>query len=180
MNDRSSSAVPLLYQRPAPSTVTISELRPPNPLFRFVRTREGRMPLPFAVLERVTVSCATPLYTRSLVTSAHLRAAAAGTPKPKQRPPKDPKAQFYSQSLNLPTTPFPLRAGAGKREKLFWRRTTDELYSWQVSDERPLSSDAGSLSKCMSRLSKRRDRCSCCMMDRLTPTGICTLVSSLL
>lgn len=82
------------------------------------------MPLPMALLERLCMP-ASP-HGRQFSTCAVLRAG-------KPRPPKDPKAQFYSESLNLPTTPFPLRAGAGKREKLFLRRTTDELYSWQVS-----------------------------------------------
>lgn len=92
------------------------------------------MPLPLALLERVTLSCTAPpqqLQFRQLSSSAFCRAVAAAAPKP--RKPKDEKAQFYSKSLNLPTTPFPLRADAGKREKLFWRRTTDELYRWQVS-----------------------------------------------
>ncbi|GAA5908415.1 hypothetical protein JCM6882_007930 [Rhodosporidiobolus microsporus] len=57
--------------------------------------------------------------------------------KPKK--PKDPLEHFYSESLNLPKTAFPLRAEATRREKLFWRRTTDELYAWQAKQtDRPL------------------------------------------
>ncbi|GAA5896774.1 hypothetical protein JCM5296_002998 [Sporobolomyces johnsonii] len=53
--------------------------------------------------------------------------------------PKDDLAHFYSSSLNLPNTAFPLRAEAVKREKLFWQRTTDELYEWQAKQkDRPL------------------------------------------
>ncbi|GAA5926472.1 hypothetical protein JCM10213_002362 [Rhodosporidiobolus nylandii] len=63
-------------------------------------------------------------------------------PKKKERKPKKPKdplEHFYSQSLSLPTTAFPLRAEATKREKLFWRRTTDELYEKQAKEtDRPL------------------------------------------
>ncbi|GAA5970004.1 hypothetical protein JCM11641_000230 [Rhodosporidiobolus odoratus] len=60
--------------------------------------------------------------------------------KPKKpKKPKDPLEHFYSTSLNLPQTAFPLRAEATKREKLFWERTTDELYQWQAKQtERPL------------------------------------------
>lgn len=50
----------------------------------------------------------------------------------RSRPSKDPLDSFYSDSLYLPKTAFPLRAEASKREKLFWKRTTDELYEWQV------------------------------------------------
>lgn len=45
---------------------------------------------------------------------------------------KEPIDQFYSDSLNLPKTAFPLRAEAHRREKLFSNRTTDSLYQWQV------------------------------------------------
>ncbi|GAA5882562.1 hypothetical protein JCM16303_002043 [Sporobolomyces ruberrimus] len=52
---------------------------------------------------------------------------------------KDPLSQYYSESLNLPKTAFPLRAEAVKREKLFWKRTTEDLYDWQSKQiERPL------------------------------------------
>lgn len=40
----------------------------------------------------------------------------------------------YSDTLNLPRTPFPLKADAAKREILFRKRTTEELYDWQVSE----------------------------------------------
>lgn len=50
----------------------------------------------------------------------------------KSRPSKGPLDSFYSNSLYLPKTAFPLRAEASKRDKLFWKRTTDELYEWQV------------------------------------------------
>ncbi|GAA5903873.1 isoleucine--tRNA ligase ISM1 [Sporobolomyces salmoneus] len=53
--------------------------------------------------------------------------------------PKDALSQYYSESLNLPKTAFPLRAEAAKREKLFWKRTTEDLYEWQSKQtERPL------------------------------------------
>ncbi|GAA5822946.1 hypothetical protein JCM5353_007907 [Sporobolomyces roseus] len=59
--------------------------------------------------------------------------------KKKQKPIKDPLAQYYSESLNLPKTAFPLRAEAVKREKLFWDRTTQSLYEWQAKQtDRPL------------------------------------------
>lgn len=45
---------------------------------------------------------------------------------------KDAK-HAYSKTLNLPRTPFPLKADAAKREMLFRSRTTKELYDWQVS-----------------------------------------------
>ncbi|GAA5999326.1 isoleucine--tRNA ligase ISM1 [Rhodotorula paludigena] len=61
----------------------------------------------------------------------------AKPPKPKRA--KDPLEHFYSESLNLPKTAFPLRAEATRREKLFWRRTIDELYHWQAEQkDRPL------------------------------------------
>ncbi|BGP06220.1 isoleucine-tRNA ligase [Rhodotorula toruloides] len=57
----------------------------------------------------------------------------------RSRPSKDPLDSFYSDSLYLPKTAFPLRAEASKREKLFWKRTTDELYEWQAKQkDRPL------------------------------------------
>ncbi|KAK4053726.1 isoleucine-tRNA ligase [Microbotryomycetes sp. JL201] len=63
--------------------------------------------------------------------------ALASSPKPRKQ--KDAKAQFYSDSLNLPKTAFPLRADAGKREQLFWARTTSELYGRQAANvDRPL------------------------------------------
>jgi len=46
---------------------------------------------------------------------------------------KDGAAHVHQASLLLPRTGFPLRADAAKRERLFWDRTTDELYKWQVS-----------------------------------------------
>ncbi|GAA6011588.1 hypothetical protein JCM11491_004697 [Sporobolomyces phaffii] len=55
------------------------------------------------------------------------------------RKPKDAQSQYYSESLNLPKTAFPLRADAVKREKLFWDRATRGLYDWQSQQkERPL------------------------------------------
>ncbi|GEM11661.1 isoleucyl-tRNA synthetase [Rhodotorula toruloides] len=57
----------------------------------------------------------------------------------KSRPSKDPLDSFYSDSLYLPKTAFPLRAEASRREKLFRKRTTDELYEWQAKQtDRPL------------------------------------------
>ncbi|GAA5862969.1 hypothetical protein JCM3774_006704 [Rhodotorula dairenensis] len=56
-----------------------------------------------------------------------------------KRKAKDPVDQFYSDSLSLPRTAFPLRAEAHRREKLFWNRTTDNLYQWQKEQkDRPL------------------------------------------
>ncbi|SCV66957.1 BQ2448_5603 [Microbotryum intermedium] len=51
-----------------------------------------------------------------------------------------PLAQFYSNSLHLPCTAFPLRAQANKRERLFFDRCTASLYEWQKvhATDRPL------------------------------------------
>lgn len=56
---------------------------------------------------------------------------------------KDPVDQFYSDSLKLPKTAFPLRAEANRREKLFWKRTTDNLYRWQVRARRGILGGQG-------------------------------------
>lgn len=40
--------------------------------------------------------------------------------------------KFYSETLLLPKTNFPLRADAVKREILFRDRCTKDLYQWQV------------------------------------------------
>ncbi|BGP46250.1 isoleucine-tRNA ligase [Rhodotorula kratochvilovae] len=71
------------------------------------------------------------------------RTATPAPPKPKGKGKgkkhKDPLEHFYSESLSLPKTAFPLRAEAAKREKLFWDRTTDDLYQWQAQQkDRPL------------------------------------------
>ncbi|GAA5989113.1 hypothetical protein JCM10908_001163 [Rhodotorula pacifica] len=72
--------------------------------------------------------------TRLLSTTPPLSNKAKG-----KRKVKDPIEQFYSDSLNLPKTAFPLRAEANRREKLFWDRTTDRLYQWQKEQkDRPL------------------------------------------
>ncbi|GAA6001181.1 hypothetical protein JCM10207_007447 [Rhodosporidiobolus poonsookiae] len=85
---------------------------------------------------------------RSFSLSSRLLASPSSSPPPpsakpnrasKPKKPKDPLSHFYSESLNLPRTAFPLRAEAIRREKLFWRRTTDELYAWQAKQtDRPL------------------------------------------
>lgn len=81
-------------------------------------------------------SCSSFLFTPALPSPNQLRLLST-TPrlsnkaKGKRRA-KDPIDQFYSDSLNLPKTAFPLRAEANRREKLFWNRTTDSLYQWQV------------------------------------------------
>ncbi|KAM0792214.1 hypothetical protein ACM66B_004910 [Microbotryomycetes sp. NB124-2] len=69
----------------------------------------------------------------------HLSRTATALASLKPRKQKDEKAQYYSDSLNLPKTAFPLRADAGKREQLFWARTTSELYENQAKNtDRPL------------------------------------------
>lgn len=60
-------------------------------------------------------------------------AGEAGPNPRKRKPQPDDKAHAFAATLRLPATPFPLRADAGKREKLFRKRTTVDLYSWQVS-----------------------------------------------
>ncbi|KWU46368.1 isoleucyl-tRNA synthetase [Rhodotorula sp. JG-1b] len=88
-------------------------------------------------------SCSSFLFTPALPSPNQLRLLST-TPrlsnkaKGKRRA-KDPIDQFYSDSLNLPKTAFPLRAEANRREKLFWNRTTDSLYQWQKEQtDRPL------------------------------------------
>lgn len=105
--------------------------------------------------------------------SLHSTAAAAA------KPVKDSKAHAHQASLRLPKTGFPLRADAVKREKLFWRRTTDELYNWQVS-----STESGNKQQSYKliyfidcRPRKLNGRCLCCMMDRRMRTGTCTQAS---
>lgn len=46
--------------------------------------------------------------------------------------PKDSKRP-YAKTLLLPKTDFPMRADAANREKLYRKRTTEDLYRWQVS-----------------------------------------------
>lgn len=86
-----------------------------------------------------------------------------------KRKAKDPVEQFYSDSLNLPKTAFPLRAEANRREKLFWDRTTDGLYRWQVRTRPPtyscFVSAAHENARC-DRKSKRTGRCLSCTTDR--------------
>jgi len=72
--------------------------------------------------------------------------APASPGKKKGKRAKDPLDNFYSESLNLPKTVFPLRAEAARRDKLFWARTTDELYQWQVRPSR--STETCTLSSC--------------------------------
>ncbi|GAA6059397.1 hypothetical protein JCM10212_003629 [Sporobolomyces blumeae] len=97
--------------------MTLSSLSRRSASFRFVSTSARVCPTPLS-----SASTATP-----------------PSPKSKPKKPKDPVAQYYSESLNLPKTAFPLRAEAAKREKLFWKRTTDDLYEWQAKQtDRPL------------------------------------------
>ncbi|KAJ2160800.1 isoleucine-tRNA ligase [Coemansia sp. RSA 552] len=42
----------------------------------------------------------------------------------------------YSHTLKLPRTDFPLRANAVQREKQFRQRCTDDLYQWQLENNR--------------------------------------------
>ncbi|GAA5868985.1 hypothetical protein JCM8547_003242 [Rhodosporidiobolus lusitaniae] len=79
-----------------------------------------------------------PTSRRLFTSSSLLFASPTSTPKKakgKGKKRKDPLEHFYSESLNLPKTSFPLRAEASKREKLFWQRTTDGLYEWQAKQE---------------------------------------------
>lgn len=69
---------------------------------------------------------------RPPVLASRTFASSPATLGKKARPTKNPLDSFYSDSLYLPKTAFPLRAEASRREKLFWKRTTDELYEWQV------------------------------------------------
>lgn len=103
--------------------------------------------LPLYLLERVHAHPSAPLsLTRSLTRSIRLRHLhstpphlAAPAPPPSgnkdkgKGKAKDGPAHAHQASLLLPRTGFPLRADAAKRERLFWDRTTDELYKWQVS-----------------------------------------------
>ncbi|SGY40964.1 BQ5605_C003g02452 [Microbotryum silenes-dioicae] len=65
------------------------------------------------------------------------RSTSATHPKSKPKP-QDPLAQFYSNSLHLPRTAFPLRADAKNRDGLFFERCTKALYEWQKDQDRPL------------------------------------------
>ncbi|CEQ39985.1 SPOSA6832_01558, partial [Sporobolomyces salmonicolor] len=80
-----------------------------------------------------------PLFSSQLRLRQHLSTTPLLLAKSSPKKPKDDLAHFYSSSLHLPNTAFPLRAEAVKREKLFWHRTTDELYEWQAKQQdRPL------------------------------------------
>lgn len=46
---------------------------------------------------------------------------------------KDDGSKAYSHTLQLPNTPFAIRANAAQRDKLFYDRTCGELYQWQRS-----------------------------------------------
>ncbi|GAA5983162.1 hypothetical protein JCM5350_007903 [Sporobolomyces pararoseus] len=70
-------------------------------------------------------SSSSPNTFRSLSISLPRSAKSASKPR------KDPVSQYYSSTLNLPKTSFPLRAEAVKREKLFWKRSNENLYEWQ-------------------------------------------------
>ncbi|CBQ72570.1 probable ISM1-isoleucine--tRNA ligase, mitochondrial [Sporisorium reilianum SRZ2] len=45
--------------------------------------------------------------------------------------PKDKGSKEFSHTLQLPNTPFGIRANAAQRDKLFYDRTCGELYQWQ-------------------------------------------------
>lgn len=47
--------------------------------------------------------------------------------------PKEPKTKAYSDTLLLPKTSFPLRTSGAKREEIYRKKTTEDLYKWQVS-----------------------------------------------
>lgn len=83
-------------------------------------TRLAPRPAPLRPFSLSAISFASPTSSTPKATKA------------KARKQKDPLQHFYSESLNLPKTAFPLRAEATKREGLFWNRTTDGLYEWQV------------------------------------------------
>lgn len=42
------------------------------------------------------------------------------------------KAKSYGHTLLLPKTNFPLRTVGAKREIVYRRKTTEDLYKWQV------------------------------------------------
>ncbi|GAA6026796.1 hypothetical protein JCM8097_005868 [Rhodosporidiobolus ruineniae] len=99
-------------------------------------------------LPRAPYAPIAPLLARPFALSAvHLASptsSSSSAPPSKKKPkkgkkPKDPLEHFYSESLELPKTAFPLRAEATRRERLFWKRTTDDLYEWQSQQmDRPL------------------------------------------
>ncbi len=100
--------------------------------------------LPMYLLERIhahpsaplSLSRSLPLRLRSLHSSPAASASTAPPPtksdKKGKGKAKDGPAHAHQATLLLPKTGFPLRADAAKREGLFWDRTTDELYKWQV------------------------------------------------
>lgn len=110
----------------------------------------GSRMLPLYLLERIHAHPSSLSLSRTLSSLPSLRArhlhsssAVSTSPAPlaagsKSRDKgkgkgKDGPAHAHQASLLLPRTGFPLRAEAAKRERLFWDRTTDELYKWQVS-----------------------------------------------
>ncbi|KAM0753694.1 isoleucyl-tRNA synthetase [Meredithblackwellia eburnea MCA 4105] len=97
------------------------------------------MVLPIALLDTITASTSRnhsrpfshPAWSRWLLSCRTVNTSARRLAKTSANP--------YSATVNLPTTAFPLRAEAEKREKLFRRRTTDDLYDWQAKQtDRPL------------------------------------------
>lgn len=48
------------------------------------------------------------------------------------------RSKEFSHTLQLPNTPFSIRAHADQRDKLFYDRTCDELYQWQRSRAGPV------------------------------------------
>ncbi|SPO46449.1 probable ISM1 - isoleucine-tRNA ligase, mitochondrial [Moesziomyces antarcticus] len=58
-----------------------------------------------------------------------LHASSASLKKQERR--KDADAKEFSHTLQLPSTPFGIRANAAQRDHLFYDRTCGELYAWQ-------------------------------------------------
>ncbi|KAJ2548525.1 isoleucine-tRNA ligase [Coemansia sp. RSA 1933] len=65
---------------------------------------------------------------RQAATKRAVRQLHTQKPKEKQSP--------YSHTLSLPKTEFPLRANAARREKQFRERCTDQLYDWQLKNNK--------------------------------------------
>lgn len=94
--------------------------------------------LPIYLLERIhglahPAPLARSLRAGALLAKHHFHSSAYTLASAPPKPSKGKeKAHAHQSSVLLPKTGFPLRADAVKRERLFWDRTTDELYAWQV------------------------------------------------
>ncbi|KAI5475544.1 isoleucyl-trna synthetase [Pseudohyphozyma bogoriensis] len=92
--------------------------------------------LPIPLLEhlahsRTSIATPTSLSFRRFFSSSRRPLAASTTHATVER--------SYTDTIKLPKTPFPLRADAVNREKLFRGRTTTELYAWQAKQvDRPM------------------------------------------